>query len=399
MTIEFSIPKFKYGHNISLLYDWVAELEVLKESLKEWFGWRSLPNVENWLVGRVDFCYVWRLPDEDTALSLIELMKRLKFPYKKPQHYPGTAFWPGGKHGTFSAKMYAKGQEFRANDLPKLIEANSDSDWLNNLEERAKRQVRFEITGRPRLLKQLGIKTVADLMGEAVTYTVTPELWAWVKDLVKMSEWTLTPIKDPSRVIEMLLLRATAQGALPSEEEPYGPFGPIAYELKKGQTVDIPEMNTAPDADGNRVTIPAGSIRVEIQSKTEYVLQTYFKKLVGSGDMSNADEVKEILQKYHPGAKGGRLYQTWLMIQREGVEEAKRMLGNDAFYRDVRKLRSLGINILEKTGVLINPDNEFWSRFKLEIPSPFVENVVDEDRTGDNLINMMHRAESERQPG
>ena len=229
-------------------------------------------------------------------------------------------------------------------------------------------------------------------MGNAQTYSVSPDLWKWIKDLVKYSQDTLTPIKDPTYVIDAFLREAAIRGELPLNDDE-------SFTLEPGQVINIPEMCTAPDKSGNQSTIPAGTIRVEIQLKTEWVLQTYLKKLVGNGDMSNADEVKEILKRHCKGAKAGRLYYSWLAIQREGIDEAREMIGKDALNRDIRQLKSLGIPILEKTGVLINPGNEFWTRYRIEVPSPFVVNSVDDFRTHENLINLADRLESERQSG
>ena len=48
LTVELSLPKLYYGHNIHLLYNFVAALEVLKTMLEKHFGFRNrgkLPSV------------------------------------------------------------------------------------------------------------------------------------------------------------------------------------------------------------------------------------------------------------------------------------------------------------------------------------------------------------------
>lgn len=376
MAIELSLPKLWYGHNISLLNEWPQALELLKEIIKEHFGWRSLPSIDTWLVYRCDFCYSWRMPSQEIADSFIDGLKRLKYPWKKPQHREHSAFWPGA---TYSAKVYKKHQEFQTNDLKKLIKAKANPDWVQHYEEKSKGIVRFEITGRKKFLERQGITTVKDLLGDIAVYHVSPELGQWIKE---RTDWSRKAGKlangpeDEIAVTNLLIAFLSSVGVFEKNDD----GRPVLDIDVKYETPEI----TAQNGD----ILPAGYIGIEVMPVVIRILKTYLSKLVGSGDMSMADQVLEKLQATYSGAKPGRLMATWTLIQKMGSEVTKNAMGHDAYYRDLRELRKAGVSIMEQVDGLIKVEDSFFKNFKLEIPSDHVVNQYDDFRDGDNLLNL-----------
>jgi hypothetical protein len=378
MAVELSLPKLYYygGHNIHLLYDWPSALELLKKIIKDEFRWRNLPPIESWLVVRCDFCYAWRLPSQELADGLIDGLKRLKYPWKEPQHRQHSAFWPGT---TYSAKVYKKYQEFRANDMKKMLKAGANPDWVNHLEEMSKGVVRFEITGKRKFLQRLNITTVGDLRGKALIQHISPELHEWIKSQVNRSKKAGKLANGPETeeaVIDTLMTMMAAMGQIELS-------GEDGYKVTPGMTVMIPSIDIP-----SGLSIPEGCIKFETQPIVDYILKTYLRKLVGNGDMSMADEVLAKLQSAYPGAKGGRLMGTWTMVQKMGSKVVMEAMGRDAYYRDLRDMKAVDVFIMEQVDGLVKVGDGFFKNYKIEIPSPHVVNQYDDYRDGDNLLNL-----------
>lgn len=387
LTVELSLPKLWYGHNISLLYDFRAALGYLRDKLREAFKVRTLPQVDDWIVGRVDFCYAWGLPTPEAAKAMIESLKRLKYPYKQPQHRENSAFWPGK---TYSVKIYNKLEEFRANDLRKLIKSKANPDWVDHLEQKASGVIRFEITGRHKFLRRLGITTVRDLLGYSCEYSINPEFLQWSEETAKLWNKQLTQTTgklthqiDSTYVIKMVLFIVASMGYIPLGEDKE------SFELKDGQLIEFPDIVSSEfGIEGDTTTIPGGQIRVSIKPKVMQILHDYLFKHVGDGNMSMLDQVKEKIFASYKGVTAGRLLATWTFIQRVGCQEAKEVLGHDGYYRDLRRLKKAGVTVIEATDNLIKVDSSFFSDFKLSIPSPHVVNRFDDFRDSDNLLNL-----------
>lgn len=375
MAIELSLPKLRYGHNISLLYDWPQTLEYLKNIIKEHFGWRSLPSIETWLVYRCDFCYAWRMPSQEIADGLINSLKRLKYPWKKPQHREHSAFWPGA---TYSAKVYKKYQEFQANDLKKMIKAKANPDWVKRYEEKSKGIVRFEITGKKKFLERQGITTVKDLLGDIGIYHISPELGQWIRSKANWSHKSgklANGPEDEQTVLNLLISMLSGFGIFERGDD--------GRPILDGETLyKIPEI-TMPNND----VIPSGHIGIEAMPVVTYILKTYLNKLVGSGDMSLADQAFEKLKAHYKTNKATKLMGIWTLISRFSADEIKESMGKTAYYRAIAEIKAAGVPILEQTGILIKPEDEFFKTFKLEIPSPYVVNQYDDWPDGENVLN------------
>ncbi|NJL41600.1 MAG: phage replication protein, partial [Leptolyngbyaceae cyanobacterium SM1_4_3] len=170
LTVELSLPKLYYGHNIRLLYNFVSALELLKELFEKHFGLtgrKRLASIYEWQLWRVDCCYAWQCPSEKIARQILDSLKRLHFPRKKPVIYPTTILFKGT---TYSLKFYLKLPEFREHDLKALLKAKASLEWINYCEELASGVLRVEATLRRKYLKQRNIKTVADLLEPSISY-------------------------------------------------------------------------------------------------------------------------------------------------------------------------------------------------------------------------------------
>jgi len=373
LTVEFSLPKFWYGHNVSLLNDWLPALKHLRNLLQKQFnlGRSRLSKVEDWKVRRADFCYAWRLPNQETADALMEALKRLRYPWKKPRHYKGSAFWPGS---TYSVKIYDKAQEFRAHDLKAMVKGGASLEWVNAIEERAKGVIRFEMTCRAKFLKRQGIETVHDLLLADIQKSrleLSSELKLWYDNLPDS-------VQNPE-TLRRIIGMAVLQGS---------------YDRRDDETVsfkwDTPYMlkPLTLDGFGDLGHFPGGGVTFKKVPRPIGLMQEYLYKLVGEGDMSLADRVREKLRTKYSDRKAGRLMGTWLYVQKFGADEAKQLLGRDAFYQDLRAMKGAGVTLFESTDQLIKVDPSFFSSFKLEIPSHAVVNQWDDFRDGDNLLNL-----------
>jgi Phage replication protein CRI len=373
LTLEFSIPKFWYGHNVSLLYDWVTALEYLRTLLPKQIGLgrSSLPPVGEWLVNRVDFCYAWKLPDQQCADMLISALSRLNYPYKKPVIYSDSVMWPGT---TYSVKVYNKLNEFKQHDLKAMLEQGKSLEWINSIEAKAEGVVRFEVTCRTRWLKRQGIKTISDLSGideERSCVSVDFE--------IKRFFDSVGIVQIDPELIQSLIEYGIKVEVVPTESSD------LAY-LLYDKPYRIPPCIF--DYAGKSYDFPGGLLTFKTVSKPLGFLQFFLKKFVGDGSMSVHDTVQRKLdQKYKP-SKASRLMGTWLQIQKYGSYHVKSRLGKSTYYQEVKDLKDAGVMLIESNENIVITSPDFFSHFKLDLPSPYAVNKVDDFRDGDNLLNL-----------
>lgn len=116
IKIEFSMPKFKYGSNCWLLYEWKQALEDLRKTFDE-IGIK-LDYVDNWEIKRMDICYSYKLldkdlePDENAVSNLIESYSTKEVARMIKKTYPWTVQWHTKEWKTF--KIYDKCKEANA---------------------------------------------------------------------------------------------------------------------------------------------------------------------------------------------------------------------------------------------------------------------------------------------
>lgn len=143
LFLEFSVPKYVFGHNIYLLYPSQLEQalgEVYHELLNHFC---AFPHYKNWLIQRLDICYAWRYQDQTMAERILEALRIQEYPRKFRLPYRTGVMWKGGK---YSPKFYLKYQDFRRYDFKRIVK--QDPERAYRLLELSKGVLRFEITFR-----------------------------------------------------------------------------------------------------------------------------------------------------------------------------------------------------------------------------------------------------------
>ena len=375
LTIEFSIPKFWQGHNIMLLYNWVHALERLRELIIEQFNLKgnqylTLPKTEDWEVYRVDTCYAYKFPSQDSAQAYLDSLKRHKFPRKQPQIYPTSMFFG---EGTYSFKIYLKLPEFMAHDHKELLKQEVRLEYLDHLINMAEGVFRVEACFRRKYLKRHGINTVGDLLK---THTEV----IFDKDL-KESEG-FSPLKAMTTITTWNIMESQGvdelnPSKLPIKESP----------LRDGQYLYAPKMVAA--FNGEEYHHAGGGFKYLSRDVTVHLLKTLLHRFLGGNQgMQVADRVKQSLMNTYQQAKAARLLGFWLHVQRFGSEDAKTAIGKTVYYRNKSDLKKAGVALVESEDSLITVDPDFFSKFKLDIPSEFVVNKFDNHRDGDNILNL-----------
>lgn len=108
----FSLPKFVYGHNCYMLYDFRAALNLFKDKFENHFE-VVLPEIDTWPINRVDVCYNFKLKDNQEVIKTIDYFKSFEYPRKKPHIYK-TSLYYATRAYTF--KLYEKQAEYLVHD-------------------------------------------------------------------------------------------------------------------------------------------------------------------------------------------------------------------------------------------------------------------------------------------
>lgn len=394
LILEFSVPKYWYGHNIRLLYDFAEPLRCLKVALENQFGLRGkkrLPDIMTWLTLRVDVCYTWQFPSQRIAQSYLDSLKRLHYPRKKPTYYPTGILFAGN---TFSVKFYLKAPEFRNHDRKEMLKSGASLEWINHCEEIADGVLRFEATLRGKFLSRHKIRTVADILRpvEYIEWLGEPPpsddmIRAIVASHVLCSHLFKQLPSDPSSAIDTLLPQILGQK-------------PLAIMLKDGLDIPYEEfvlkdcpfsplLRELPDELQN-VTIKAGCLGWRKGEKLALLGQSLLSKFVsGNSGMQQVDEIETKLMQTFKPVKAARLVSFWLYVQRFGSTKTKDVFGDRSYYYTKSELRKAGISLIEPpSGNAITViDRKFMRDFELKIPSPFVTNKVDDFRDSCNVLN------------
>lgn len=376
LSLEFSVPKYWYGQNIRLLYDFVEPLRHLKRSLESQFemkGRGCLSDVTTWEVLRVDVCYGWQFPSQRMAQQFLDSLKRLHFPRKKPVVYPTAILFAGN---TYSVKFYLKLPEFRSHDMKALVKAGAALEWVNHCESWADGVLRYEVTLRQRWLRREGINTVADLV-QPLRY------FEWTKGEAPKTEreqaallWAVTGCHLDSLGVDVQKMAET--GELPANQHP----------LKNGLVIDFSALRV--EIDDYVIEHRGGSITFREESGIVAVLQKLLAKVVGeNAGMQKFDEIEEKLMGAYKPVKAARLGAFWLYVQKSGSARAKEVFGRDSYYYSIRELKQAGVTLIEppNSKVVTLVDREFMQNFRLEVPSQYVVNRVDDFRNKENVIN------------
>ncbi len=377
--LEFSVPKFWQGHNIYLLYDWVAPLNHLRKLIQNQCSVK-LPRVEQWELCRLDLCYAWAFPSQPDLDAYFENLRGIRMPYKRdPVWRKDSVFFPGT---TYSAKLYKKLPEFKAHDRPALLKDGMCLEWVNYLEDIATGVLRFECVFRRQWLKNRGLLTVGDIVPHHNPIVDPLIEWddsicQWQHFLPEVSVWLiLSNIYDDDELINSFHSQL-ASGSLTT--------------LKDGEYFSLQSpLDFTIEYDGNEyhLTHPAGGFHVRQYSIVMQIIQEMLTKMIGEGCMHSDNEVKKLLLDTYKPVKAARLTAFWLYVQRFGVESAKEIYGRESFYQSRSDLKKAGIDLIERPSNVTYLDDDFWRSFRMKAPSIHVVNKADNDRGQLSIFNI-----------
>lgn len=388
LTLEFSVPKYWYGHNVSLLHDWAAALTHLKGRIEKQFRLmpkhrcERLPEVTSWEVHRADLCYAYQFPSQQSCHQYLESLKHLRYPRKRPTIHPTSLFFGGA---IYSLKIYEKHPEFKAHDGKELRKGKASPQFISYLEQKSLGVLRVEATLRRKYLQRNGVKTIADLQALEVAVGLSDD---WMPGY--FGKATLALLLHTDRVENNRDLSNSPRNLILTESELDSYF---LWIDDSGRLIAILDENQS------EIEPPFGEIlyyecasrtaTIEVQSWLESKLQYFITKFFGGDSMmQEADQVQsKLLEAYKP-VKAGRLTAFWLYVRKFGVDEAKNNFGKDSFYRSRRELKEAGVTLMELPKNVVDIDKDFQTRFRMRIPSEYVVNKVDDFRDGDNLLNL-----------
>lgn len=363
LTIECSVPKLWYGHNIHLLYDWQTALEEVRKRFNKAFrlnGKYHLESIHKWVLTRVDVCYAYRFPNQRTAQAFIDSLKVLKYPYKTPVIYPTSIFFKGT---TYSLKFYLKYPEFRKHDMRALIKNGASLDWVQSLEDRASGVFRVEATLRTKYLRRQNITTVSDLA------TVRQQA-------------ILSGITSDDEVEKIAAIAALSLSACKTDPE---------KELFDGMELHPPSGVTGYRVQLDDRVIELGSVSATIR-RTETptaLMQLLLSKFVGDGlKMRTADKVEQTLREHYKPVKASRLTAFWLYFRQFGAEKTLASFGRNSYYPAMADLKKAGITMIETPDSNDDVEKGFLDNFTLVIPSNYVTNKFDDFQDSDNVLNL-----------
>jgi len=368
LWVEFSLPKFWYGHNIILLYDWPNALRRFRALLIEQFHLKRLkfPPIESWEVWRADCCYAYKFPSQQLAQLYLDSLKRMRFPRKQPAIHPHSIFWGGG---TYAFKCYLKMPEFQAHDRKELCKKESNADWIDYLDELSNGVFRVEASLRRKYLMRMGVKTVSDLM--------VTNRWFQFDDHLKN-----IPGFDPALSFLAILSSHIGERGITT----------ITPDLD-GRPMTPGSYYHAPDTriscDSLCYSHPAGGFTYhELALPLVKLKELLHRFLGGKQGMETIDKVEAALSAHYKPVKVARLVGFWLYVKQFGADKAKQCFGEQPYYYNRRQLKTAGVGLLEANENIIKADPEFFRNFGLDIPSPYAHHRVDEFRDSGNVLNL-----------
>lgn len=372
LTLELSLPKLYYGHNLRLLHGWVDALTLLKRQLDQQLHCR-MPAVTEWEVKRLDVCYTWQCPSQKTAQALFNSLLQLKYPHKKARKFDTTIYFPGA---TYTLKIYLKQPEFKANDRKALLKDKVNLEWVNHLENLSDGVIRIEATLRQKYLRRQNIKTVNDLIEPVrkVELNLDGEIQCQDGQLLQEDE-------KLSLAILAILCYQKTNGLDLVQNMRLGMETPTT----NGMHYSAPEMEV--EANGHEYLFPGGTITFRVVEKPVAILQYFLHKFIGQNrGMDEVGKIKERLLSHYKSSKALRLLGFYLHVQRFGVDDAKQLYSETTYYQNKADLKAAGVNLLNPDAV-VDVDKQFIDSFKFEIPSPYTTNRFDDFRSQPNLLN------------
>jgi Phage replication protein CRI len=382
LTVEFSVPKYWYGHNIHLLYDYIRAIREFRQLIQKQLN-LTLPEVETWQVWRADICYAWRCPTQQIAEQILDSIKKLHFPRKRPHIYGDSIMFTGT---TYSLKFYLKLTEFFAHDRKALLKGDAKLEWVNYLEQKADGVLRVEATLRRKYLERKGIKTLADLNAKTTYFRNDDELkenYPEIDDNPSANTFaTMCILKYMDKKTDICI----QDGRLNIHSE-------LLAKFNENYKFYAPECEVK--ILGETTYFAGGGFSTIIKSKTVEILSEIITKLVGEHKgMETSEQVREKLRKIYKPAKASRLLGFWLFVQKLGVKAAKNDFGHNSFYVSKRALKEAGVGLVEPVKI-IDASDRFIKEFKIEAPSSYATNRFDDHRNSDNLLNLISDQEAQ----
>lgn len=368
LWVEFSLPKFWYGHNIILLYDWPQALRHFRALLVDQFHLKrlKLAPIESWEVWRADCCYAYKFPSQQLAQLYLDSLKRMRFPRKQPAIHPHSIFWGGG---TYAFKIYLKLPEFQAHDRKELCKKEVNPEWIDFLDESANGVFRVEASLRRKYLMRMGVKTVEDLMSEKTWMEFDPHL-------EKISGF------DPNlSVLAICTYHLNQHGVTDIDLDKPG------HSFVSGCHYHAPDIRL--DSDVLGYYHPSGGFTYyKMPVPMAKLRELLYRFLGGVQGMETIDKVEAALSAHYKSVKVARLVGFWLYVKQFGAEKAKQCFGEQSYYYNRRQLKSAGVGLVEANENIIKADPEFFRNFGLDIPSPYAFHKTDEFRNSGNILNL-----------
>jgi hypothetical protein len=397
LTLEFSVPKYWYGHNIHLLYDFVTPLDHLRGLLNRQFGFKGrgkLVDTGDWHVMRADVCYAWRFPSQKLAKRFLDSLKRLHFPRKKPIIYDDSILFTGK---TYSFKVYLKLPEFKAHDRKEMLKGNASLEWINHCEALADGVVRVEATLRRQYLKLRDIHTAGDLARPyhqvhwvEGTEPTTEEAGLFAlcfAATLHLNPGSLNP--DHKEWLNDLKSILNEQAWNPKKKPPLVPVPGLDFNsIEDKEVSDSFKSWLGVDA------IEPGVFTLQERDNPTAIVQFLLTKFVGeNAGMQRADQVESKLMETYKPVKAARLVGFWLYVQKFGSAKAKEVFGDRSYYYTKAEMKKAGVSLLEPpSGHNVTVlDKDFMGQFTMKIPSEFVTNRVDDFRESGNVLNLVPR--------
>lgn len=374
LTFELSLPKFWYGQNIHLLYNYINVLQQFRKQLNYQLHCR-LAAVEEWELFRVDPCFAWRCPTQAISQQILDSLRQLHYP-RKELHAQRTSIMFTGK--TYSFKIYLKLPEFIKHDRKALLQDNASLEWVNYLENLATGVIRCEATLRRKYLKRQGITKVADLLNhkllinlignwennhdENLVTTAVNSAKQFFSNSPASHNSIFFPVTDVFNVPVNIESDTELFGKINNNSPE---LGEVIFQQNEQRSVRVTRINNLTAA-----------------------LQYFLNKFLGQNrGMDTAHQVKAKLLEKYKSVKAGRLTAFWAYVQKLGTQDAKETFGHNSYYVAKRELKAAGVNLIEPVSAT-SIDDHFVRRFRLEIPSPYVTNSVDDFRDSGNVLNM-----------
>lgn len=208
LQVECSLHKFFIGHNIFGGSDKIKEQVLLLVSFLENELGVTLPNYEDWIVGRIDYARAYSLGSNIS--DFFEGFAKVYYPRRKVHKYDNTGLYFPGSYTTL--KLYDKGAEFKQHDKKKLRKILSPKD-IERLEYMSKGVLRIEIEFHNRKLKHMyndKLPTVKELEIERLKQQYNVEL----KRVFRIGEKSMKIYNNSKDVSRKLRLDYGTEGNL-----------------------------------------------------------------------------------------------------------------------------------------------------------------------------------------